>query len=86
MPFAYFFHTLALIKTLTSSDETIDELSEKINRFKTILKFMFLGPIYLLVSIPVNAFVFSYNIYTASNEVKEQNILNMFSKESLDHF
>ena len=86
MPFAYLLHTLALVKTLTSSDETMDELSEKINRFKTIVKFMFIGPIYLLVSIPVNAFVFSYNIYTASNDDSDQNIQNIFSKESLEQF
>jgi hypothetical protein len=32
------------------------------------MKFILIGPIYLLISIPANAFVFFYNMYTISHE------------------
>ena len=86
MPFAYFFHTIALIKTLTSSDETMDDFSEKVHRFNTIVKFILIGPLYLLFSIPVNAVVFFYNMYTVSDEERDKKIHNVFSKESLEKF
>jgi hypothetical protein len=86
MPFAYLIHTLALIKTLTDSDETMDDFSEKFQRFITIVKFILVGPIYLLLSIPVNAFVFFYNMYTIAHDTGDNQIQNVFSKESLEQF
>jgi hypothetical protein len=64
MPFAYLIHTFTLIKTLTDSDETMDDFNEKFRRFMTIFKFILIGPIYLMISIPINAFVFFYNMYS----------------------
>ena len=86
MPFAYLLHTLALIKTLTSSDETMDDTMEKLKRFFTIIKFMIIGPIYLLISIPVNGLVFFFNMYTISHEETSPHFKNVFSKESLEQF
>ena len=64
VPITYVQHTLSLIKTLTDADETMDELEEKIERAKTIVKFIFFGFFYLLLSVPVDGFVFFYNLYT----------------------
>ena len=61
VPFTYIRHTLSLIQTLTDADETMDELEEKIERFKTIVKFFFFGWFVLLLSIPLDSFVFLYN-------------------------
>lgn len=43
VPITYVNHTLSLIKTLTDADETMDELDEKLERAKTIFKFIFFG-------------------------------------------
>ena len=84
-PFAYIIHTVALIKTLTDSDETMDDFSEKFRRFMTIAKFIFIGPLYLLISIPINAFVFFYNMYTKQQApIDENENQNAFSKETLE--
>lgn len=64
VPVTYVKHTIRLIQTLTDADETMDELDEKIERFKTILKFMFGGLFVLLISVPIDSFVFLYNLYT----------------------
>ena len=71
MPFAYFGHTLALIQTITNSDETMDELSEKFERFLTILKFIIIGPILLPVSVLINMFNFFINLYKKPRDHKE---------------
>ena len=63
-PIAYFSHTLALIQTLTDADETMDELSEKLQRALTIIYFIIAGPIVLVFSIPIDSFIFFYNLYT----------------------
>jgi hypothetical protein len=36
-PLAYMFHTYKLIRTILDSDETMDELHEKIRRVGTII-------------------------------------------------
>ena len=64
VPVAYLAHSLALIKTLTNGDETMDELSEKLQRALTIVYFILAGPIVLVFSIPIDTFVFFYNLYT----------------------
>lgn len=46
LPIAYVSHILALVGTITNSDETMDEFSEKMARVVTILKFIVLGPFY----------------------------------------
>jgi hypothetical protein len=64
LPLAYVAHIGSLIETLTDSDETMDELSEKIQRVFTIFKFILLGPIVLLFSVPIDMLVFFGNLYT----------------------
>lgn len=83
MPFAYVTHTIALIQTLTDSDETMDDFDEKVARFFTIIKFMILGPMYLLMSIPLNSFVFFYNLYTQEPERNDQDV-NLVTKENIE--
>jgi hypothetical protein len=87
MPLAYVIHTVALIKTLTDSDETMDDFNEKFKRFMTIVKFIVIGPFYLLTSIPIDAFVFFYNMYTQAYDADfEEDVSNVFTKESLEQF
>lgn len=64
MPFTYIIHTINLIKTLTDSDETMDELTEKLRRVRTIAEFILLGPIILPTSLIIDMFNFWYNLYT----------------------
>ena len=64
MPIAYFKHCFILIQTLTDSNETMDDLSEKIRRLFTIIKFIFGGPIILIISIFSDMIIFLYNLYT----------------------
>ena len=45
---AYFIHTFSLIQTITDSDETMDEFSEKLERVRTILLFIATGPFILI--------------------------------------
>lgn len=66
IPVAYVNHVIVLIQTITNSDETMDELSEKLKRVVTIFKFIIFGPFFLILSIPINSFVFYYNLYTKS--------------------
>lgn len=83
MPLAYFKHILSLINTLTDSDETMDELSEKIRRVLTIIYFIVLGPIILTLSIPINFIVFFCNLYTKPLDADKQPNIKMLSKMSI---
>ena len=71
MPFVYLGHTLSLIQTITNSDETMDEFSEKFTRFITILKFIIVGPILFPASILINGFNFFINLYKKPKDFKE---------------
>jgi hypothetical protein len=84
LPFAYFFHCLALIQTLTNSDESMDDFNEKVRRALTIMKFIFIGPALLAISIPMNAIVFFYNMYTSSPDADLMVDSKVFSKQSLN--
>jgi len=42
----------------------MDELSEKLQRALTIIYFIVAGPIVLVLSIPIDSFIFFYNLYT----------------------
>lgn len=64
VPVAYFKHSLVLIQTLTDSDETMDEFSEKVTRFFTIIKFIVIAPFILMIAIPIDMFVFFKNLYS----------------------
>jgi len=80
MPLAYAMHTIALIQTLTDSDETMDEFDEKLMRFFTIIKFIIIGPFYLIVSIPANAIVFFYNLYTKAHDADKSVDEKLFTR------
>ena len=86
VPIAYVRHLLALINTLTDSDETMDEFDEKLQRFYTILKYFFLGPFLHLVSIPIDSFVFLYNLFTKPAESEEATDIELISKNALNQF
>ena len=68
-PLAYIGHTIALIRTVTDSDETMDELDEKIARVYTIIWFIFLGPIYIIMSVFVDMYSFWINLYSKPLDV-----------------
>ena len=86
VPVAYVQHTLALISTLTNADETMDEFSEKLRRFFTIVQFILGGWIFLILSVPFNSVIFFYNLYTRSIEDMQQDMNHGFRKESLSEF
>ena len=48
---------------MTDSDETMDELHEKLNRVFTILKFILSGPFILSLSIFVDTINFFMNLF-----------------------
>lgn len=84
VPVAYVRHLLALINTLTDSDETMDEFDEKLRRFYTILQYGFLGPFVHLASVPIDSFVYAYNLYTKPAEATESFDLEPISRTALD--
>jgi len=63
-PVAYVGHVVALIQTLTDSDETMDEFHEKLARFFTIVQFIFGGPFILVFVVPIDAANFFVNLYS----------------------
>jgi hypothetical protein len=83
VPIAYFKHVLTLIETLTDGDETMDESSEKMNRFKTIIMFIFTGPLIFAASVPADSFVFFYNLYTSPRSYEEEIDDNIISENAL---
>lgn len=83
---AYIGHTFALIQTITDSDETMDELEEKIERGKTIVKFIFMGPIFLVISILSDSYKFWINLYTQPHDSEEEVNLNLITRESIELF
>lgn len=64
IPIAYFKHIVVLIQTLTDSDETMDEFSEKVTRFFTIVKFICFAPFILMIAVPIDMIVFFKNLYS----------------------
>jgi hypothetical protein len=56
-----------LVNTIANADETMDELSEKIKRVITIVKFIFIGPFILLACIPLSGLKFFINLYYEPN-------------------
>jgi hypothetical protein len=84
VPFAYLAHVYALTMTILNSDETIDELSEKLWRIVTIIKFMIAGPFMMLTSIPVDTYVFFINMYTKAWDADHEVDDKIFTKKSID--
>jgi len=86
LPLAYVGHVFALIQTVTDSDETMDELEEKIERVKTIFKFILVGPFLLTLSVITDAYKFWRNLYTQPTDAEEEVNLNLITKESIELF
>jgi len=86
VPVAYVRHLLALINTLTDSDETMDEFDEKFRRFQTIIKFFILGPLVLLASIPIDMVLYFYNLYTKPKDADSGQDIELISKNALEEF
>lgn len=86
VPLAYVGHVFALIQTVTDSDETMDELEEKIERVKTIFKFILIGPFMLTFSIITDAYKFWINLYTQPSDSEAEVNLNLITKESIELF
>jgi len=86
MPLAYFKHTMALIQTLTDSDETMDEFDEKLRRFYTIIQFIFLGPFFLVISIPIDMVNFLINLYSKPAEKISDDIQTRITPKTLELF
>ena len=87
-PVAWFSHLIVLIQTITGVNENMDDTSEKLNRLYTIIVFFLFGLPILLISIPVDGFVFFYNLFTSPDEDEEDEILaeNHISDQSLEIF
>jgi len=79
---------IVLIQTITGANENMDDTSEKLNRLYTIIVFFLFGLPILLISIPVDGFVFFYNLFTSPDEDEEDEILaeNHISDQSLEIF
>ena len=86
VPWAYVKHTIVLIETLTDSDETMDEFHEKLERFFTILKFIFFGPFILLATVPIDAANFFINLYSKPYVEKYDSSKESISLETLEVF
>ena len=86
MPLGYFNHIYVLILTITDSDETMDELSEKLERVKTIFKFIIIGPIMLTTAMFTDLYKFWINLYTKPLDAEVKINRNVISKESINHF
>lgn len=85
-PFAYVKHAFRLIKTLTASDESMDELSEKLNRVFTIVIFILGGPFILVVSNLIDIPRFWYNLYTKPTNFKQKVNTEVLSKRTIGIF
>lgn len=64
VPLAYIKHLGVLIDSVANSDETMDELSEKLQRVFTIIKFAIIGLPLLIFACLLDAVNFWHNLYT----------------------
>jgi hypothetical protein len=83
-PFSYLTHLWALINSILNSDEQMDDLSEKIQRVYTILKFAVAGPFFLLYSVPVDTYVFFINMYTQDPESASEEDTSKFTEKAIN--
>ena len=86
MPLSYLNHIYVLILTITDSDETMDELSEKLERALTIVKFIFVGPLILTLAIFTDLYKFWINLYTKPLDADCKINKKVVSKESIELF
>jgi hypothetical protein len=85
VPIAWLKHLLALIGTLTSSSELLDEWSEKFVRFKTVVLFLIFGLVILTLSLPIDSYVFFYNLYTIpAKEYEEEDLDDLVTAKELE--
>ena len=63
----------------------MDEFSEKVTRFFTIIKFIFMAPFILLLAVPIDMIVFFRNLYTmpCSDDMADYNNITPNSIEIL---
>jgi hypothetical protein len=63
----------------------MDEWSERLIRLQTIILFLIFGPVFLILAIPIDSFVFFYNLYTIPllDEVDDEDLITM---DELDMF
>ena len=64
----------------------MDELEEKIERVKTIIKFIGYGPIMLTISVITDMYKFLINLYTQPLDSDEEVNLNLITRESIELF
>tara|TARA_B110000285_G_scaffold201667_1_gene236446 strand:+ start:1078 stop:1422 length:345 start_codon:yes stop_codon:yes gene_type:complete len=72
VPVAYAKHLIVLIGTVTDADETMDELSEKLTRIVTILKFALVGLPFLIFASVIDVGTFMVNLYSKPNDADEK--------------
>jgi hypothetical protein len=83
-PFAYLLTTFGLMRRICEDYELI-EGDDPHERIKTFLNFLVLGPIVVLLMIPVDGFKFYYNLFTKPPlENSEEKIA--ITQECLDQF
>mgnify|MGYP004492100483 CR=1 FL=1 len=64
----------------------MDEFEEKVERVKTILKFIIVGPFMLGLSVFLDAYKYWINLYTQPSDSEEEVDLDLISKESIELF
>lgn len=64
---AYIKHVYVLIDSLTQDNKKMDESQEKLERVKTILRFIALGPFFLTAAFFFNLSVFIGDLYIKPN-------------------
>lgn len=83
-PLTYLLTVYGLMRRICESYEPI-EGEDPYERLKTFIKFLILGPLIVVVMIPVDCFKFYYNLFTKPEaEAQEQKV--PITKECLDLF
>ena len=85
-PFAYINHIIRLIDTLTNNDETMDEISEKLRRFQSIVLFVVFGPFILVFGNILDFYRFWINLYSKPYNIKDGANMNVLSQRTIEIF
>mmetsp|Transcript_5201 Transcript_5201/g.8808 ORF Transcript_5201/g.8808 Transcript_5201/m.8808 type:complete len:132 (-) Transcript_5201:311-706(-) len=64
----------------------MDELSEKVERIFTILKFLLMAPFILVTSVPIDMAIYFYNLYTKPLDKEEEDGESKISRKILEIF
>jgi len=62
----------------------MNEFSEKITRFLTIIKFIFVAPFILMVAIPIDMVVFFKNLYSMPATDEWADYKDMITPQSIE--